>query len=169
MEETEKIIVQSQGSLVFGKKTFKCSLGSGGISNNKQEGDGTTPVGCFLIRKIYYRQDRIKKLDTIIPKQILIKDDGWCDDSKDLNYNKCIKLPYPASSESLWRDDNIYDIIAVLGYNDEPVIPGKGSAIFVHIARPDYSPTEGCVALSESDLIEILKGVSGNTNVCITN
>lgn len=169
MEETEKIIVSSNGTLFFSGKTFKCSIGKGGVSNNKHEGDGATPAGCFLIRKVFYRSDRIDKINTVIPIEILSKDYGWCDDVEDLNYNKYVKLPYLASHENLWRDDNIYDIIVVLGYNDDPVIVGKGSAIFMHIARENYSPTAGCIALSQSDLIEILESISKDTSVCVLN
>ena len=164
----EKIIISPNGSLFFNEKNFQCAIGKGGVSDNKYEGDGTTPSGCFLIRKIYYRSDCIDKIDTIIQTQILVKDDGWCDDPKDLNYNKFVKLPYPANTENLYKDDHSYDIIAVLGFNDEPVIPGKGSAIFLHIASSDYSPTEGCIALSKEDILEILKEVSKDTLICIT-
>ncbi|MDI6717816.1 MAG: L,D-transpeptidase family protein [Patescibacteria group bacterium] len=134
---------------------------------NKKEGDGATPIGCFPIRKIYYRADRIQNMETDIPAEILNKDDGWCDEPNDLNYNKFVKLPYSASTEYLWREDNLYDIIVILGYNDNPVIPENGSVIFMHIARPNYSPTAGCIALSMSDLLEILKTVSKDTLVCI--
>ena len=170
MRNSEKIVISSEdsgGKLVWKNKAFKCALGSSGVSKDKHEGDGATPAGCFLIREIYYRADRIEKPDTTFPAQELAKDDGWCDESQDPNYNKHVKLPYPASAEKLWRDDNLYDIIVVLGYNDQPVIPGRGSCIFMHIARPAYTPTAGCVALSKEDLLEILKEVHRSTPVCI--
>lgn len=157
----------SGGKLIFNDKTYKCAVGKGGILENKAEGDGATPVGCFPIRKIYYRADRIQNIYTVIPTEALKEDDGWCDDSNDENYNKFVKLPYPVSNENLWREDNLYDIIVILGYNDNPAIPGKGSAIFMHVARPTYSPTAGCIALSQEDLLEVLKNVSGETMVCV--
>lgn len=169
MEETKQIVVSSNRTVVFNGKIFKCSIGNGGVSNDKREGDGATPAGCFTIRKVFYRSDRIEKINTTIPTQILSKDDGWCDDVKDLNYNKYVKLPYLASHENLWRDDNVYDIIVVLGYNDNPVIVCKGSAIFMHIAREDYSPTAGCIALSRPDLISLLEDISKNTSICVIN
>lgn len=95
------------------------------------------------------------------------EDDGWCDDSKDKKYNQFVRLPYSASHERLWREDELYDIIVVLGFNDDPPIPGKGSAIFMHIARPSYSPTAGCVAMNIGDLLKLLAGVEINTLLCI--
>ena len=162
------IIVYSSGELVWKGKTFKCALGKGGVTDDKKEGDGATPVGCFPIRKVYFRPDRLQMPETVLTVQELNPSDGWCDDSKDVNYNKFVKLPYPASAENLWREeDNLYDIIVELGFNDNPPVPGGGSAIFMHIARPNYSPTAGCVALAQSDLLEILKEVNIETLVCI--
>ena len=85
------------------------------------------------------------------------EDDGWCDDPADTEYNRLVRLPYPARAERLWRDDHIYDIVVVLGHNDSPPVPGMGSAIFLHIARPDYAPTEGCVAIDRADLEALLE------------
>ena len=91
-----------------------------------------------------------------MPLRAIAPDDGWCDAPDDVNYNRPVKLPYPASAETMWRDDHLYDLVAVLGYNDRPVVPGKGSAIFLHLARPDYAPTQGCVAVSRADLEDLL-------------
>lgn len=163
----EKIIVKSLGKLYWQGKVFRCAIGKGGVSADKKEGDGATPVGCFFIREIFYRSDRISKPESVFPTREIVLDDGWCDDPKTPNYNKHVKLPCLASCESLWRDDNLYDIIAVLGYNDDPPIAGKGSAIFMHVARENYSSTAGCVALSLADLISILKTTKKNTLVCV--
>lgn len=162
-----KILVSPQGKLVWQNKEYKCALGRSGVSKNKTEGDKTTPEGCFSLREIFYRPDRIKNLETNLPVKPLNPDDGWCDGPKDKNYNKFVKLPYSANAENLWREDNLYDIFAVIGYNDNPAIPGKGSAIFMHIARENYSPTDGCVALALPDLLEILKTADKKTLVCI--
>jgi L,D-peptidoglycan transpeptidase YkuD (ErfK/YbiS/YcfS/YnhG family) len=97
----------------------------------------------------------------------LTPNDGWCDAAADANYNRPVQLPYAASAEKLWRADNIYDVIVVLGYNDAPVVPGKGSAIFLHIARPNYSPTLGCVALARENLIEFLRRATRSTRVVV--
>jgi len=121
------------------------------------EGDGITPVGAFPVREVFYRADRIPRPDTRLLLRAIEKDDGWCDAPDDPNYNRLVKLPYPASAESMWREDHLYDLVAVLGYNDRPVVPGKGSAIFLHIARPDYSATHGCVALAFADALAALE------------
>jgi len=164
-----KILVSSSGKLIWKNKEHRCALGKFGVSKNTTEGSKTTPEGCFPLREVFFRPDKIKNLETALPTKMLNLDDGWCDDPKDKNYNKFVKLPYPASAEKLWREDYLYDIIVVLGYNDSPVIPKKGSAIFMHIARKDYSPTDGCIALALPDLLEILKTVDKKTLVCIKN
>jgi L,D-peptidoglycan transpeptidase YkuD (ErfK/YbiS/YcfS/YnhG family) len=165
----ENILVYSSGRLLYRGKEYRCALGGAGVRADKKEGDMATPEGCFLLREVYYRPDRIKELKTKLPASPLSQSDGWCDDPKDHNYNKPVKLPYAAGHERLWRDDNIYDLIIVIGYNDSPVISGKGSAIFLHIARPEYSPTAGCVAVSLPDMLEILKTVDQKTKICIKN
>jgi len=161
------IIVESSGKLIWKGKEYKCAIGKGGVSKDKKENDGKTPVGCFPVRKILYRADRILKPESVFPTFEITPDDGWCNDPNDLNYNRQIKLPYKASYENLWREDNLYDIVVVLGYNDDPPVSGKGSAIFMHIARPDYSPTAGCIALSLEDLLNILKEIDADTYVCV--
>lgn len=164
-----KILVSSLGKLIWKNKEYRCALGKSGMSENKTEGDQATPEGCFCMREVFFRPDRIKNLEITLPAKPLNPNNGWCDDPKDKNYNKFVKLPYPASAEKLWREDHLYDIIVVLGYNDGPIIPGKGSAIFMHIARENYSPTDGCIALALPDLLEILKTVDKKTLVCIKN
>jgi L,D-peptidoglycan transpeptidase YkuD (ErfK/YbiS/YcfS/YnhG family) len=106
---------------------------------------------------VLYRPDRMACPQTGLPVEALKRDDGWCDAPGDPNYNRAVKLPYPASAESLWRDDRLYDVVALLGFNDAPVVDGAGSAIFLHVAREDYGPTEGCVALALPDLLRVLK------------
>jgi len=108
------------------------------------------------MRQLLWRPDRIAAPATGLPAVELIPQAGWCDDPADPFYNRPILLPYAASHEKLWREDHLYDLIVELGYNDDPVIPGKGSAIFLHVAQPDYSPTEGCVACSLPDLLALL-------------
>lgn len=150
------LIVTSNSTATLNGKDYRCALGPNGIGLDKKEGDGKTPAGTFPIRKIFYRADRMAKPNTGFPVQSLSEDDGWCDDVNDPKYNQEVKLPYTASHEKLWREDNLYDIIVVLGYNDDPPVPGKGSAIFMHIARPAFTPTGGCIAFSKPDLLEIL-------------
>jgi L,D-peptidoglycan transpeptidase YkuD (ErfK/YbiS/YcfS/YnhG family) len=133
-----------------GKK--RAAIGPAGIAVKGGEGDGVTPRGKFPVREVFYRADRIAPPRTHLPLRAIQKDDGWCDAPNDPNYNRLVKLPYPASAENMWRDDSLYDLVAVLGYNDDPVVPGKGSAIFLHLARDDYSVTHGCVALAYDEL-----------------
>jgi len=165
----ENIKVLSTGKLIWQGKEYKCALGKSGVvaAEKKAEGDKATPEGCFPLREVFYRQDKIKKPETELPVKIINLDDGWCDESKDKNYNKLVKMPYLASAENLWREDFLYDIVVPIGYNDNPPVAGKGSAIFIHIARENYSPTFGCIALALPDLLEILKTVKKETLVCI--
>ena len=143
--------------LDWGAGQRACAIGPGGIAVKGGEGDGITPRGTFALREIFYRADRIAKPDTVLPTRAIEKDDGWCDTPGDPNYNRLVKLPYPASAETMWRDDHLYDLVLVLGYNDDPVVVGKGSAIFLHLARSDYSHTHGCVALQYQDALAALE------------
>jgi L,D-peptidoglycan transpeptidase YkuD (ErfK/YbiS/YcfS/YnhG family) len=111
------------------------------------------------MRQVFWRPDRIAAPATRLSVVALAPDMGWCDDPRSSLYNRPVQLPFPASHEKLWREDRVYDLIVVLGYNDDPVVPGRGSAIFLHIARPDYSPTEGCVACSKDDLLDLLEAI----------
>lgn len=153
--------------LDWGEGKRRAAIGPGGIAIKGGEGDGITPRGTYPIREIFYRADRIAKPDTVLPLRAIQKDDGWCDAPGDANYNRLVKLPYPASAEQMWRDDHLYDLVAVLGYNDDPVVPGKGSAIFLHLAKPDYAHTHGCVALNSADALAALKQLRPGDSVQI--
>jgi L,D-peptidoglycan transpeptidase YkuD (ErfK/YbiS/YcfS/YnhG family) len=143
--------------LDWGGGARHAAIGPGGIGLKGGEGDGITPIGRWLVREIFYRADRVAKPDVHLPLRAIQPDDGWCDAPDDAHYNRLVTLPYRASAERMWRDDALYDLVAVLGYNDDPVVPGKGSAIFLHIARPDYSATHGCVALAFADALAALE------------
>lgn len=144
------------GRLQFRGQTFRAAFGRGGLRADKQEGDGATPTGTLPLRRILYRADRRPRPHAAVPIAPLAPTDGWCDDPTHADYNKPITLPHPAHHEELWRRDDLYDIIGVLGWNDTPVLPARGSAIFLHIARPDHAPTEGCIALALPDLQRLL-------------
>ncbi|MEO3470988.1 L,D-transpeptidase family protein [Roseomonas sp. CAU 1739] len=135
---------------------MRCALGAAGIRAAKQEGDSATPTGLMPIRRVFWRADRGPRPSTTLPAEPIAPDDGWCDDPTHRDYNTRIRLPHPGRHETLWRDDGVYDVIAVLGWNDAPVLRGRGSAIFLHIARADLAPTEGCVALPEAALRRLL-------------
>lgn len=152
-------IARSDGTFTGSDLAFRCALGKGGLigADMKREGDGASPIGLWPIRRVYYRPDRTTAPDTRLDCVPLRPSDGWCDDPDDPLYNRPVSLPYPASHEILWRDDHVYDLICELGYNDDPVEAGRGSAIFMHLARETYEPTEGCIALADFDLREVLK------------
>ena len=114
------------------------------------------PLGVLPLRRVFYRADRLGRPRAAVPLEPLAPDDGWCDDPASPAYNTAIRLPQTAHHEALWRQDSLYDVIGVLGWNDDPVQPGRGSAIFLHVARPDYAPTEGCIALALFDLLAVL-------------
>lgn len=148
-----------KGLLRFGPITVPCALGRSGIVQRKHEGDGTTPAGCFQLVKVFYRPDRGPRLKTGLPVTALTSRAGWCDDPGHRLYNRPVTLPFPKSHEIMWRDDPLYDIVVVLDYNLAPAVRGRGSAIFFHIARPHYTPTEGCVAVAPRHMRLLLSKV----------
>jgi L,D-peptidoglycan transpeptidase YkuD (ErfK/YbiS/YcfS/YnhG family) len=161
------IIINKFSYLKYKKKKFKCALGKAGLGEKKIEGDKITPIGSYKIVRIYCRTDRIKKINSKFKIFIIKKDMGWCDDPKSNNYNRLIKLPTKFSHEKLYRKDNIYDLILVLNFNLHPTIKNKGSAIFIHIAKKNYNPTAGCIALKKEHLIELIKKINKKTKVII--
>jgi len=161
------IIVKKSGYLEFKKLKLRCSLGKAGIKKKIKEGDNITPRGVFKIIKLYYRADKIEKIQTQIRKIKNKKKIGWCDDPRSVFYNKQIKLPNKFSHEKLYRNDNLYDFILVLNYNMNPIVKNKGSAIFIHVAKNNYQPTHGCIGLKKIDLLTILKKIKKNEKVKI--
>jgi L,D-peptidoglycan transpeptidase YkuD (ErfK/YbiS/YcfS/YnhG family) len=143
------------------------ALGRSGIGALKREGDGATPLGRFLVRQVLYRADRIPRPRTELPVRAIRAGDGWCDNPADRNYNRLVKLSPDSSADRLTRSDRLYDLIIVLGYNDRPRIRGKGSAIFVHLARPGYAPTAGCIALTRHDLTMLLAELQRGSSVMV--
>lgn len=144
---------------------MRCAVGRNGMIRDKREGDGGTPVGVWPVRRVFYRPDKLDRPETALRIVELSPADGWCDAPTDRNYNRMVKLPYPASAEDMWRQDDIYDIVVELGYNDDPVVPGKGSAIFLHLARPNYSGTAGCVAVALKDMRALLKRATSGVTI----
>ena len=153
--------------LEFKNQRFQCSIGRSGFSENKKEGDGCTPVGTFFIKKIYYRADKIRNLDTKIKKILIHESDGWCDDPSQKEYNQLIQFPFNFSAEKLYREDSLYNVICILDYNTNPIISGLGSAIFMHVAKNGYRPTEGCIALKQEDLLYLLKFIDNKTEIVL--
>ncbi len=161
------IIINKFGYLKYRELKFRCSLGKAGISKKVVEGDNITPKGIYKIIKIYYRGDRIKNIISKI-KLIKIKDNmGWCDDPISKKYNQLIKLPTKYHHEKLYRNDKLYDIVLVLDYNMNPIVKGKGSAIFLHLSKNLKNKTSGCVALRKKDMLELIKKIKKNTKIVI--
>jgi L,D-peptidoglycan transpeptidase YkuD (ErfK/YbiS/YcfS/YnhG family) len=151
------LIVSPAGFARWGRARFRCALGWGGVTRAKREGDGATPVGTWRMRGLHFRSDRVLRPRTGLPARPITPEDGWCDDPADARYNQPVRHPYPRSAERLWREDALYDLVIPLGYNDAPPAPGRGSAIFLHVARRGYGPTAGCVALARRDLLAVLR------------
>jgi L,D-peptidoglycan transpeptidase YkuD (ErfK/YbiS/YcfS/YnhG family) len=158
---------RARGIVQMGAISMPCALGPGGITPSKREGDGATPAGSWPLRCVLFRPDRISLPPTPLSRLALRRDDGWCDDPADAHYNRPVRLPYGASTECMWRDDRLYDVVVVLGHNDRPAVPGRGSCIFFHLARPDYGATEGCVAVHPRDMRLILARCGPNTRMVI--
>ena len=154
--------------LTYNNFKVKCTIGKRGIGVKKKEGDLITPKGQFKIKAIYYRKDRIKTLPTKLKKIAINKRTGWCDDPHSKYYNKQIYSPSNFSYEKLYRADNIYDIILVLNFNSNPVKKNKGSAIFIHVARKDFSVTKGCVAIKKINLKKLVKIIDKKTLITIS-
>jgi L,D-peptidoglycan transpeptidase YkuD (ErfK/YbiS/YcfS/YnhG family) len=148
---------EPRGRLQMAGGSWVCAIGAGRFSAAKREGDGATPVGLWPLREVLYRPDRIARPRTGLPARPLRRADGWCDAPADRNYNRPVRHPYAASAERLWRQDGLYDLVVVIGYNDRPRVRGRGSAIFLHVARPGLAPTEGCVALPRDDLLRLVR------------
>lgn len=139
---------------------LRVALGRGGTGFDKREGDGRTPAGRFRPLAVLYRPDHGGRPRTRLPARALKPDDGWCDDVADRRYNRPVRLPLggprAVSHERMWRDDALYDLVLVIDHNTRPRVKGRGSAVFVHLARPGFRPTEGCVALRRADMVRLL-------------
>ncbi|GJD33583.1 L,D-transpeptidase family protein [Methylobacterium aerolatum] len=158
-----------RGHLIVGPSVIPCALGACGIVSDKREGDGGSPRGRFRLRGGAYRPDHLPvRPRTALPMRPIRPDDGWCDDRRDRRYNRPVRLPAPGvSAETLWRDDGLYDVVLDIDYNRAPIRRGRGSAIFMHVAREGYRPTEGCVALSRGDLLRLLRRLGPRTRLRI--
>ena len=153
--------------LIYNNYKVKCALGKRGIGIKKKEGDLITPRGTYKIKGILYRRDKIKNLITKLRKKAINKKMVWCDDPKSKKYNQLVKLPFKFNFEKLYRKDGIYDVIFILNFNTNPVEKNKGSAIFIHIAKRNYSATKGCIAIKRNDIKKLACRVNKNTLVKI--
>lgn len=147
---------RTQGLLRCGNLAFRCAIGRGGIVADKREGDGASPRGSYGVSRVLYRSDRIRRPRSGLPVRAIRRDDGWADEACDRNYNRPVRHPYRASAERLWREDGLYDLVVTTSHNVCPRVKGRGSAIFIHVARDGFAPTEGCVALRLADLEKLV-------------
>jgi len=157
------------GRLYWPRGSAAAAVGRSGVRADKREGDGSTPAGTFPLVSVLYRPDRIAPPLSQLPVRPLAPSDGWVDEPGDPNYNRPVSLPYPASAEQMWRQDGLYDALVVIGYNMAPVIPGAGSAIFLHVAAPDFAPTAGCVAVEKNVLLGLLPLLGPGSKITVTD
>jgi L,D-peptidoglycan transpeptidase YkuD (ErfK/YbiS/YcfS/YnhG family) len=158
---------RSRGLLVAGPLKLPCALGRTGVGAAKREGDGKTPRGRFRLARLHYRADRGPRPRTGLSVRAIRPRDGWCDDPLDRRYNRPVTLPYPASAEAMWRDDHLYDMVVEIDWNRRPRIRGRGSAIFLHLAREDFAPTAGCIAVRAKDMRRLLARLGPQTMLLI--
>ena len=161
-----KLVVENN-TLKYDDVEIKCAIGKSGKVNeeNKVENDGKTPIGEYNLTRVFYRQDRIEEIHTKLTKLVITNDLGWCDDVSCEEYNQLISLPFTGSYENMCREDHIYDIVIETSHNSSPVIKGKGSAIFMHLSREGYSPTDGCVAISKDDMLKLIPQLDVNSTI----
>jgi L,D-peptidoglycan transpeptidase YkuD (ErfK/YbiS/YcfS/YnhG family) len=159
----------TEGRLAWPSGTVPAACGRSGVRRDKREGNGASPEGTFPLVRAFYRPDRIAPPppQTGLPLAPLRPNDGWVDDPADPQYNSLVKLPYPAHHEEMWRTDGLYDLVVVIGYNIAPVLPGRGSAIFLHCASPDFAPTAGCIAVARDVLLALFPLLGPGSRITI--
>ncbi len=160
-------LLYKDGRLLWPGHSERAACGRAGVQTDKREGDGASPAGTFPLLQVFYRADRISRVATGLPLTPLRPTDGWVDDPADPQYNRLVSLPYPAHHEEMWRADGLYDLVLLVGYNTDPPVPGRGSAIFVHVARPDFGPTAGCIAVAREVLLSLLPLLGPGSRITI--
>lgn len=158
---------RTRGWLLAGPLAVPVALGRGGIRANKREGDGGTPRGTFRLRRLWWRADRMARPMTHLPVRRIRGDDGWCEDPRDRRYNQPIRLKPDHPGDRLKRADRLYDLIIELDHNTRPRVAGRGSAVFVHMARPGFAPTAGCVALQADALRRLMARIGPRTRIVL--
>jgi L,D-peptidoglycan transpeptidase YkuD (ErfK/YbiS/YcfS/YnhG family) len=157
----------TQGWLFAGPLTAPIALGRAGIRADKREGDGGTPRGRFRPLRLWWRADRLPRPRTLLPVRPIGPDDAWCEDPDDRRYNRPFQRAARDAGDRLTRDDHLYDLIVEIDHNTRPRIAGRGSAVFIHLARPKFAPTAGCVALRRRDLQILLRRLNPRTRILI--
>jgi L,D-peptidoglycan transpeptidase YkuD (ErfK/YbiS/YcfS/YnhG family) len=156
-----------RGWLTAGGRTVPVTLGRGGIKANKREGDGGTPRGTFRPRQLWWRADRHPRPRTFLPSRTIGPEDAWCEDPTSRHYNQPIRLDRANSGDRLRRDDHLYDFIVEIDHNSSPRIAGRGSAVFLHLARGNFGPTAGCVSMTKSAMLRLLARLGPHTRIVI--
>ncbi|MDO9062194.1 MAG: L,D-transpeptidase family protein [Bradyrhizobium sp.] len=156
-----------RGWLTAGGQAIPVALGRGGIKANKREGDGGTPRGTFRPRQLWWRADRHARPRTFLPVRAIRPEDAWCEDPGDRHYNQPIRLQQGRAGDRLRRDDHLYDFIVEIDHNTEPRIAGRGSAVFLHLARGNFGPTAGCVSMTKSAMLRLLQRIGPETRIVI--
>jgi L,D-peptidoglycan transpeptidase YkuD (ErfK/YbiS/YcfS/YnhG family) len=156
-----------RGWLTAGGLVIPVALGRGGILANKREGDGGTPRGTFRPRQLWWRADRHIRPQTHLPARPIKADDAWCEDPDDRHYNRPLRLKPKGSGDRLTRADHLYDFIVEIDHNTKPRIAGRGSAVFLHLARENFAPTAGCVSMTKSAMLQLLRRLSPRTKIMI--
>jgi L,D-peptidoglycan transpeptidase YkuD (ErfK/YbiS/YcfS/YnhG family) len=157
----------TRGVLLAGPLAVPVALGRGGIRANKYEGDGATPRGRFRLVRLWWRADRHPRPRTLLPVRRITRDVAWCEDTTDRRYNRPFRRAPADSGDRLWREDRLYDFVVEIDHNTRPRVAGRGSAVFVHVARPNRSPTAGCVALGANELLRLLARLGPGTRIAI--
>jgi L,D-peptidoglycan transpeptidase YkuD (ErfK/YbiS/YcfS/YnhG family) len=160
---------RSQGWLRAGSWCLPVALGRGGIRANKREGDGGTPRGRFRPLRLWWRADRLPRPQTQLPTRRIGPADAWCEDPDDRRYNHPFRRSASEPGDRLWRQDRLYDLIIEIDHNIRPRIAGRGSAVFVHVARPGFTPTAGCIALTPRALRLLVRRMGPKTRIVIHN
>jgi L,D-peptidoglycan transpeptidase YkuD (ErfK/YbiS/YcfS/YnhG family) len=156
-----------RGWLTAAGHTVPVALGRGGIRANKREGDGGTPKGTFRPRQLWWRNDRNPRPRTFLPLRAIGPEDAWCEDPASRHYNQPIRLDRARGGDLLRRDDHLYDFIVEIDHNSSPAVRGRGSAVFLHLARDNFGPTAGCVAMTRSAMRQLLARLGPDTRIVI--
>lgn len=164
-----RVADRRRGLIVAGNLILPCALGAGAIGHAKREGDGATPAGTHRAVRGWYRPDRVRRPVTRIPLEALRRTDGWCDAPGHRRYNRKVDLPFGARHETMWRDDHLYDVVVDLGWNARPRVQGRGSAIFLHLARDGFGPTEGCIAVPRGRAHRLLAAIGPRTRIVVAD
>jgi len=157
----------TQGVLTFDGHTIPVALGRGGLKANKREGDGTTPIGTFRPLRLWWRKDRHVRPKTLLPVRVIDRSDGWCEDPSNRRYNRPVRLAADSTADRLMRADHLYDFIIEIDHNARPRIAGRGSAVFVHLARPGFAPTAGCIAMTRTSMLRLLARLTRRTRIVV--